>query len=255
VESYTQGDNIAEIVIPLMIAEFDEITKKLSPPKELIGTGFLIGVNGFALTAAHVVDQLVEAKKERDVMLTHLLNANGFHPFLITDFEKHPHEDVGIIKLNNSELKSWLHVSNQRFLHSTPYTAWGFPKENAKELLLIRENSHLFPDLIYTEGYIRRVIHHELLSSIFIGKRFYEVSDLGGAGYSGSPILSKRSISGSHWQVMGVYIGEKEGQGAPVGYVVPSTSFFEWVPEILGCSIYDESQKGGSSLFSQKNKY
>jgi hypothetical protein len=253
-QPYTQGDNIPEIIVPLMVAEYDDASKKLSSARELIGTGFIIGVNGFALTAAHVIDQLNEAKKESELIFTHLQNSSGFHPFSITEFEKHPHEDVGIIKLSNPNLKSWLHISKERYLHSTPYMAWGFPRENAEELKDIRENAHLFPDLIYTEGYIRRVIHHELRSIVFIGKRFYEVSDLGGAGYSGSPVLDKKTVSGRTWQVIGIYIGEKEGQGAPVGYVVPSISFFDWVPDILGCSVYDESLKGNQSLFPKKSR-
>jgi len=250
--NYIQGDKLTEIVIPLLVTPFDKSSEVLSPPRELVGTGFLIGANGFALTAAHVIDQLIETRKDNEVLSTHLLDGNGLHPFLIVDHEKHPTEDVGILRLENHNLKSFLAISNKRYLHSTPYIAWGYPRETAEELLFIRENADLFPDIIFIEGYIRRVIHHELRLTIFKGNRFYEVSDLGGPGYSGSPVIAKNSLNMNLWEVLGIYIGEKDGLIAPVGYVVPSRNFFDWKPNILGCTIIEESNRGNTNLFDKK---
>ena len=101
----------------------------------------------------------------------------------------------------------------------------------------------LRPQLIYTEGYVRRAITTELSSSIYVGSKFYEVSDLGGSGYSGSPSILKDSKQGDYCEVIGVYIGEKEGRGAPVGYVVRSEAFADWKPDLLDCTIREESLK------------
>jgi hypothetical protein len=240
----TQEETISDIVLPLLIAEYVNAERTVIVPIQLYGTCFLIGNRGYALTAAHVIDQLHDAvKNENDVITTHIRNSTGLHPLKIIKFEKHPTEDVGIIKLSNDELKTWFKVTNKKFLSSVHYTGWGYPIEAAEELKRIEENAHLRPSLIYTEGYIRRTINNFLSSSIFIGKAFYEVSDLGGGGYSGSPILFKDPFGKSNWDVIGIYIGEKEGSGAPVGYVVRSDCFENWKPDILGCTIFEESNR------------
>lgn len=66
---FNQTDNIQDYIFPLCKATKDSKTNQYAY-KELIGTGFLIGNEGFALTAAHVIDQLLEDKKsEEDVMV------------------------------------------------------------------------------------------------------------------------------------------------------------------------------------------
>jgi len=238
---FKQTRALSNIVLPLMIAGHDD-NQQTSTPKELIGTGFLIGNRGFALTAAHVIDQLQEAKKSNtDLIVTHIFNQHGVFPFQIVQFEKHPTEDIGVVQIGHQELTSWLELSKAQENSSCPYVGWGYPKEIAEELKFLERDPPLRPSLIYTEGYIRRIIETYLSSSIYVGSKFYEVSDLGGPGYSGSPIINKNSIREGKWQVIGVYIGEKEGAGAPVGYAVRIEAVADWVPKILGRSIFDEA--------------
>jgi len=244
-QNFVQESNLSDIILPLIWAEYDTDKKNLTPI-ELIGTGFLIGNRGFALTAGHVIDQLKEAvERKGGVLITHIFNNQGVQPFLIKDSAKHPDADVGIIKIDQDNLKTWLRLSDFPHNASAPYIGWGYPKETAEELSLIKENAKLRPDLIYTEGYIRRTINTHLPSSLFVGTKFYEVSDLGGPGYSGSPIIFEKSIGAKFWDVIGIYIGEKEGRGAPVGYVVRIDAVSNWAPELLGCTIKEESLKCG----------
>ena len=58
-------------------------------------------------------------------------------------------------------------------------------------------------------------------------------------GNSEVPIILKNSIGKKHWEIIGIYIGEKsEGD---LSYAVRAEAFANWVPKILGKRIIDES--------------
>ncbi|MAO64038.1 MAG: hypothetical protein CL666_03480 [Balneola sp.] len=229
---------IRDYIFPLIRAK--RIANKIKEP-ELIGTGFLIGKNGFALTAAHVIEQLTDNKNNDDVILALFVVNGKWNAIEIAKYEKHPSEDIGIILLDNYKRESFLKIVNTSHLSACEYHCWGYPHEVAKELKKLEENAPQRPDFIFTQGYVRRRINNELYPTIiFRGKQFYELSETVGGGNSGAPLIYKLSVGKNVWEVFGIYIGEKsEGN---ISYAVRSDAFANWIPEILDKSIEDESK-------------
>jgi hypothetical protein len=207
---------------------------------ELIGTGFLIGKDGYAITAAHVIDQLLEGNVEDDVILGLFVDNDQWVAVYIESYEKHDTEDVGILKFKTFKRKSFLKINDTPQHSACEYNCWGYPHEVAKELSKLYENSPERPDLIFTQGYVRRRISRELYPTmIFRGKQFYELSETVGGGNSGGPLILKNSVGKKHWEIIGIYIGEKsEGD---ISYGVRAEAFANWVPKILGKSVIEES--------------
>ncbi len=232
-----EGDNpIGDYVFPLLKGRiFDNKLTQV----ELIGTGFLIGRLGYAITAGHVIDQLLEDNEPNDHILAGFLEDNKWTVLTISHYEKHESEDVGIIKINNLKRNSILRITDAPYVSSAQYICWGYPHEVAKELLNLSENALLRPDLIYTQGYVRRRIDGELYPTIiFKGTQFYELSETVGGGNSGGPIIDKNSLSNDIWTVFGIYIGEKsEGN---ISYAVRTEAFSSWAPQLLGHTIIEE---------------
>jgi len=241
---FTPTDDLTSVIIPLMRATYTDDSKKVIQITNLYGTAFLIGKQGFALTAGHVIDQLLEGlDPEKDAIITHIHNKHGLFPFGISRFERHPKQDIGIIKLNYDIFDSWLQIDPVKQYAGMDYHGWGYPIETANEKGKLVEGHPPSPSMIFTKGYIRRTINREIYPTmIYFGNAYYEVSELGGGGYSGAPIININSIRAPKWKVMGVYVGEKSDAPA-VGYVIRSDSFYDWIPEILGCSVLDESLK------------
>lgn len=234
---FKQIGNLTDVVIPLIRAnrKSDSIVEYV----ELFGTGFLIGSNGFATTCAHVIDQLHEELNENQILITHFPYNGKLYVFELDKFEKHATQDVGVFQVKNAELTSFLKVLDSHENSSLEYHGWGYPKETAKELKMFDLNAFEYPELIFTQGYIRRRINRELYPTIiYKGNSFYEVSEQGGAGYSGSPIIDKRTIGKEYYGIIGIYVGEKEGNG--IGYVVNSQSFVNWKPNVIGRTILEE---------------
>jgi hypothetical protein len=239
---FNQTGAIQDYVFPLCKATKDINTKQYAY-KELIGTGFLIGNNGYALTAAHVIDQLLEDKKsDEDVIVGLFQSDSEWNVFEILQHEKHPTEDVGIIRIQGENWKSFLTVTDLPQNSACEYHCWGYPHEIAKELRKLDENALDRPELVYTQGYIRRRISRELYPTlIYRGVQFYEVSETIGGGASGGPIIKKIviSIGKPVWQVIGIYIGEREDRN--IGYAVRAEAFANWVPTILKKRIIEEA--------------
>ncbi len=210
--------------------------------RNLVGTGFLIGKRGFAITAAHVIDELNTGKKsETDVIIGIFPKEPHWMGAEITDLEKHPSEDVGILKLELPMLyrKSFLAITDAPQYSSGQYFCWGYPHEVAGELKQLDPSAKDRPDLIYTQGYIRRRISRELYPTIiYKGAQFYELSEIIGHGASGGPVILQSRPAAQIWPVIGVYIGEKANGN--ISYAVRAEAFANWSPAILGNSIVEE---------------
>ena len=233
----SENANVRDIIFPLIKAK-----KKNESiiAEELIGTGFLIGKDGYAITAAHVIDQLLDGNKEEDIILGLFVDNDQWVAVYIESYEKHDIEDVGILKFRTFKRESFLKINNLPQHSTCEYHCWGYPHEVAKELSKLYENSPERPDLIFTQGYVRRRISRELYPTmIFRGKQFYELSETVGGGNSGGPFILKNSVGKKHWEIIGIYIGEKsEGD---LSYGVRAEGFANWTPKILGKSIIEES--------------
>lgn len=226
--------DIRDFVFPLVRATNESGTYTY---KELIGTGFLIGRFGVALTAAHVIDQLWENLPTNGVVLAMFLRPAGWEIHEVSLKQKHPTEDVGVIKVDGIDPRPYFFVDPMRHSFQERYYCLGYPKAVAREITRIRENAIEFPELIYTEGYIRRTISRELEHQMYRGTSFYELSEVVGEGNSGSPIIVNYGITSSRPIVIGIYIGEKAGENMNVSYAVRSESFFDWQPEDFGSTI------------------
>jgi hypothetical protein len=198
---------------------------------QVIGTAFFIGNRGFALTAGHVVP-------DKSALLVGMFVLGGsWHGFTIPEWELHPKEDVAILKVSEGPWKSFFRLSNTDEHASCKYRLFGYPEDTTHEMVeggrtLIR------PDMIYNEGYIRRRFSSTLPA--MTGQSFFELSEVAGRGCSGSPVCK---LTAPIWEVIGIYIGEKiNDRATSVSYAVREDSFRDWKPEMLGCSILDESK-------------
>lgn len=205
---------------------------------ELRGTGFFIGSNGTALTAAHVVDQM----SSDGIPIALFAHQGRWVSIKVIRTEKHMSEDVAVIKLDLQPTFSFFQISPTSEHSSCKYELWGYPSSVADELkgtLPPPHNDITNPELIYNFGYFRRRISREMPYGIFRGSSFYELSEVAGSCCSGAPVvkLEQRSPA-SPWKVVGVYIGEQTSTGhAAVGYAVRSDEFYSWVPDMLGVKL------------------
>jgi len=225
---FTQGDAIRDYIFPLALRGNSEDAPHFGG---LLGSAFLIGNNGFALTAGHVLAELGNGKA-----MGCFVRNDEWVSFDVLEAEVHPQEDVGIVKLAGRNWSSFMRLCQTWQGQSLRYRSFGYPEDAALEL---ESEGRVAPrpDLVYTEGYIRRRITHQLPG--MRGTQLFELSAVAGSGCSGSPVMK---ISKPVWDVAGIYIGERRNnQGVEVGYAVRAEGFREWVPSILGTTLLAES--------------
>lgn len=222
---FPQSDALRDHVFPLFDLGMEEF--------KFLGTGFFIGQQSFALTAGHVVKNSVAAAAL-------LASEEGWMVFEVTSVECHPEEDLAVLQMQPPGLGvNWSTFSTLKkrdTRSSLSYHLWGYPEDAAIEL--IAQGKGLRPDLVYSEGHVRRRISDVPLPGIF-GSQFIELSAVAGAGCSGSPVFIRSS--GDNWDLCGVYIGERVNDRATsVGYAVVLDKLAEWEPELLGRALARE---------------
>jgi hypothetical protein len=232
---------IKDFVFPVCDLTIKEGTKLDKDSSSLVGTAFLIGGNGFAITAAHVVDQTAE--NTRSIMRTD--DHGGWWGFRVISTEKHPTEDVAIIKIGTlpGQLPpSPLFVSGRKEFASKRFQMWGYPESVAKEVEfhgLPPDHWKIRPDLTFFSGYVHRRMPFSPNPSYsaYVGKVFFEISEVAGSCASGSPIIADVPMQ---WDVFALYVGEANGQ-RKVGYGVSLEHIADWKPNILGRTIREEA--------------
>ncbi len=225
---FIQSDRIRDFVFPICIGKNNGDGIEF---RKFLGSGFLIGSNSFALTAAHVVEGIGE------VFAMFVDEENKWLAFPITVKETHPEEDVALIKVGYSPLKSIFSLNNSFETQSLEYKQFAYPDDMMYEF---EECGRAYgrPDMIYLQGYIRRRTNHPIPQ--MRGKYFFELSQIGGTGCSGSPILKIDQMK--NWRVIGIYVGERlNDRGTSVSYAVREDAIRDWVPQILGHSILVEA--------------
>jgi len=231
---FKQRDYIRNFVFPLSIAEK---TDKGYSYKSFLGSAFLFGNKGFALTAAHVIEE-----HSKELIISMFVGEdNTWYVFEMLEHELHPQEDVAIIRIGGGPWKSPFRMRDKWEGSSRKYQMFGYPDDVLHELT--DESTGLVtprPDLIYTEGYIRRRLSLNPGIPEVKGVSFFELSEIAGSGCSGSPLyINNNGI----WDVIGIYVGEKmNDRGTCVSYAVREEDFRNWTPNNLGTSILDESQ-------------
>jgi Trypsin-like peptidase domain len=172
-----------------------------------LGTGFLVGSKGYALTASHVIDVnlppnhiVVGMFADKETNKWAIWNA------IICD--THPTEDVALLKMaGNHWGETTIRVSFEKQFSSFEYKLFGYPSATLFEDVDVRDSLGRVlgrPDLIFSSGHIRRRASFTIPS--IRGKCFYELSQPVGSGCSGSPVFkNSRGI----WEVVGIYVADK----------------------------------------------
>jgi hypothetical protein len=186
---FQQSDAIRDLVFPIGTAEQRADRIHIN---NFLGSAFLIGNRGFALTAAHVI---LGSENERLVGMF-CPASGGWFGFEVIAREVHPTEDVAVLQLDGGPWKSFLRLSNSIEHASCRYRLFGYPGDAAYERVQ-QGRAVLRPDLIYNEGYIRRRISEEIPQ--LRGQSFFELSEVAGQGCSGAPIAK---FSAPAWDVV-----------------------------------------------------
>jgi Trypsin-like peptidase domain len=186
------------------------------------GTAFLLaGAGGHAMTARHVAEKAVVGQSA-----VLFVSENGtWEAAAIQGVELHPTEDVALVRLEPGDYQSPLVLSRSQEYASGQYMLWGYPEA----VLFDRADAGgASPDLVYSEGHIRRCITHDLPG--LRGRTFFELSTPAGAGCSGSPVTMRRP--GMQWQVVGVYTGERRSDSGDfaVGFATRAADLDEGLP-------------------------
>jgi hypothetical protein len=235
---FIQSDRIRDYVFPVVAAE-----RPPSGPwvfERFLGTGFLIGRRGFGITAAHIVKALAA----RPVALF-APDSGGWDGYDVSVHQCHPTEDIALISLSGERWRSFFRLRDTRETAGCQYKMFGYPEDALYDLAALGSGS-LRPDMIYTQGYVRRRLSRIPLPGIS-GSHFLELSDVAGSGCSGSPVFTIDRAEGTIWDVFGVYTGERlNDRATSVAYAVATDSFVRWCPSALGGrTVGDESTDVG----------
>lgn len=237
---FAQGDKVRDFIFPLALAVGD----RTDPNAEFrferyLGTAFLIGNRGFALTAAHVVRGIGQA----DLCGIFVHVDSSWRCFPIAGLECHPTQDVAVVQLQGGRWASPFRFGNRWVGSASEYHLMGYPADAQ-----LRDDHGLSaPDLVYLRGYVRRRISRRLKG--LTGDAFIELSQPAYGGCSGGPLWTATTIGGP-WLLSGMYLGflPVSDPGVPflsVGYGVRDEAFRDWKPSIVGRDLVTEAADGG----------
>ncbi|MFM9760770.1 S1 family peptidase [Streptomyces scabiei] len=209
------------IVVPVMRvrATSDDTVRN----EGFAGTAFMLKhakgqAEGVAVTARHVAEQLTPG--EAAVLFRG--TDGSWQPAAVQGIESHPTQDVALLRLEPGTYVAHCVLSRREEHASLQYMLWGYPAAVLYESVSDDGIALQRPDLIYSEGHVRRRISDRLPG--IHGSRFFELSTPAGPGCSGAPIVARSQghLGGSDWQVVGVYVGERRSQPGDlfVGYGV-----------------------------------
>ncbi len=232
---FAQTDALRDHVFPLIDVEVrnDEVRAA-----GFLGTGFFIGARNFALTAAHVV-----ASAQHQPMVAVVHPELSWRAIPVRRIETHPRDDLALLDIEPpSPGEAWRAIFRSDRIGafaSLPYAVWGYPEDTLTEVVE-HGQMKMRPDLVYSAGHIRRRLTDLDLPHIR-GTALYELSSVAGAGCSGSPVLNRHP--GYHWDLIGVYLGQRRRDdldGTAVGYALRFEDVAAWTPELLGRSLVQE---------------
>jgi hypothetical protein len=235
--SAKRSNNVSDFVLAICDLKFNEDGSLDKENCQLIGTCFLIGSRGYALTAAHVLEQMT-------LRFAHVLFSKGgdWDASLIERYEIHPTEDIGILQLDLPRpIASPITFAETDPYPNAEYSMWAHPEEVAYEFKYHNKPIDFLdfrPSPVYFKGYLGRKIDYSPNPSYgpSKGSSFYEVSEIAGACSSGSPL----STLDDPYAVFAIYAGE-ERAGRKCGYAANLTKVIKWVPQMLGKTIVQES--------------
>lgn len=202
---------------------------------QLRGTAFVIGKRNFALTAAHVLHGL--APDDGHVLL---VDADGYTPVKIVDSERHPTEDLALLKLSGGAGRSIFRLSDKTAEVGFTFQMWGYPDDAGSELeqaLASGDRTHggaPRPELMYLTGYVRRWIGSGQPGG---AASRYDLSLEAGDAFAGAPVINAAE---GVWHVMGVYLGDKTTSPSG-GLAMRMRDLGAWAPNLLGTTLFKEA--------------
>lgn len=231
---FVQSDAIRDHVFPLIDVELrNEEVRAAS----FLGTCFSIGARNFALTAAHVV------APAQHPMVAVVHPELSWRAIPVRQIETHPSEDLALLDIEPPAAgTTWKSIfgSDRIGAHaSLPYAVWGYPADALTEVVEHGQMT-MRPDLVYSAGHISRRLTGLDLPNIK-STALYELSGVAGAGCSGSPVLNR--LPGRHWDLIGVYLGQRRRDdldGTAVGYALRFEHVAAWAPDLLGRTLAEE---------------
>lgn len=230
------SNNVREFVLPVCNLGHDAEGNVVKDGAELVGTCFLLGNRGYALTAAHVLRQV-----KNDIARVLVPDTEGWDACLIRSGEVHPTEDVGLLKIDLPRpIISPVLFAAEEPPPSLEYSMWAYPDVIAREIEFHEwptDSLNFNPSPVYFRGYIRRKLNYSPNPSfdMYVGKHFYEVSEIAGACCSGAPLSTIEMPPG----VFAMYIGEAHAERR-CGYAMNLMRVLDWSPDILGRPIREE---------------
>ena len=172
------SNNVADFILPVCDIGHDVGGSVVAETAKLVGTCFLIGSRGFALTAAHVLKQV-----ENDIARVLVPDGAGaWDACLIRKGQVHPTEDVGILKIELPKpIVSPITFAPEEPPPSAEYNMWAYPEVIAQEVRyhgLPAGSLDFNPSAVYFRGYLRRKLPYSPNPSfdMYVGNHFYEVS-------------------------------------------------------------------------------
>lgn len=231
-----KSNNVRDFVLPVCDISHGDDGYAVKQDSKLVGTCFLIGDRGFALTAAHVLHQV-----NNDLARVLFPDPEGWDACLIEGSEVHPSEDIALIKLDlPRKITSPIVPADHEPFPSLEYHMWAYPDVIAKEYMGHERPADALdfnPSPVYFRGYVRRKLPYSPNPQfdMYVGKNFYEVSEIGGACCSGAPLATVANSPG----VFAIYIGD-EMQSRRCGYATNLMRVLDWTPGSLGKPLRDE---------------
>jgi hypothetical protein len=153
---FTQTEGVVrDYVFPLLHAEADE--EGGHSYRALLGTGFFVGGNGFALTAAHVARKITDlSRAAKSGAVGAFVSEDGsWWSAQVMDVECHPTEDVALIRLDDTQ-QSWkpsiVVLAGTDVRSSSHYMQWAYPMDVIYDIV-DQGVAKPTPDLVYFEGY------------------------------------------------------------------------------------------------------
>jgi hypothetical protein len=247
---FVQSDSIRDYVFPIAEVSMQGAVTHMECFR---GTGFFLGGRNFALTAGHVV------KDPKHQLVAFLIQNDQWILFDIdaSTIARHPTEDLAVIAVEPpSPSTSWRSIvkdiDDEKVHGSDHYYLFGYPEDAAYELVDESDQVRVRPDLVYSEGHVRRRVVNVPMRGIH-GSSFLELSGVAGGGCSGSPVFALpspmslvtaalRGVPPPSWFLRGVYVGERlTDRATSVGYAIPLDALASWAPDLLGRSLKEEA--------------
>lgn len=201
------ANRISDVIFPICVVNKQGTNYTY---KALVGTGFILGENGFAMTARHVIENI-----EPEKLCGLLIINDKWDPIFFESMTHHPNEDISILKIKENKIKSFIYPSKNFENASCPYQLWGYPEINAyfhSEIKDCDVNSLHRPDLCYYEGHIVRRLSDA--REHFLRRNWCNVYEIppGFKGCSGAPLIKKASRTDEKCEMLGIYVGNKANQ-------------------------------------------